>query len=72
MESVVTGKITVCTAPEQAAEGDAVITVTHAKDGFFRKEWFAPGSVLFPMGSYKECRDETLLSADAIVVDHVA
>ncbi|HPF86409.1 MAG TPA: ornithine cyclodeaminase family protein, partial [Aminivibrio sp.] len=72
MESVVTGKITVCTAPEQAAEGDAVITVTHAKDGFFRKEWFAPGSVLFPMGSYKECRDETLLSADVIVVDHVA
>ena len=72
MESVVTGKITLCTAPEQAAEGDAVITVTHAKDGFFRKEWFAPGSVLFPMGSYKECRDETLLSADAIVVDHVA
>ena len=71
MEKFVSGKITVCGSPEQAAEGDAVITVTHAKDGFFLKEWFNPGTVLFPMGSYKECRDETLLSADAIVVDHV-
>ncbi len=44
----------------------------HAKDGFFRKEWFGPRLRTLPMGSYKECRDETLLSADAIVVDHVA
>jgi len=72
MESVVSGKITICSEPQQAAEGDAVITVTHAKDGFFKKEWFAPGTVLFPMGSYKECQDEALLSADSIVVDHVA
>jgi len=72
MESAVSGKITICSEPQQASEGDAVITVTHAKDGFFKKEWFAPGTVLFPMGSYKECRDEALLSADAIVVDHVA
>lgn len=72
MEPKVTGKITVCTRPEEAAVGDAVITVTHAKDGFFQKEWFAPGTVLFPMGSYKECRDEALLSADFIVVDHIA
>ena len=72
MESAVSGKITICSEPQQAAEGDAVITVTHAKDGFFKKEWFAPGTVLFPMGSYKECQDEALLSADSIVVDHVA
>jgi len=72
MESVVSGKITICSEPRKAAEGDAVITVTHAKDGFFKKEWFAPGTVLFPMGSYKECQDETLLSADSVVVDHVA
>lgn len=71
MKGFVSGKITVCDKPEQAAEGDAVITVTHAKDGFFQKEWFAPGTVLFPMGSYKECRDEALLSADVIVVDHI-
>lgn len=71
MKGFVSGKITVCDRPEQAAEGDAVITVTHAKDGFFQKEWFAPGTVLFPMGSYKECRDEALLSADVIVVDHI-
>ena len=72
MESAVSGKITICSEPQQAAEGDAVITVTHAKDGFFKKEWFASGTVLFPMGSYKECQDEALLSADSIVVDHVA
>ncbi len=71
MESVVSGKITICSEPQQAAEGDAVITVTHAKDGFL-EEWFASGTVLFPMGSYKECQDEALLSADSIVVDHVA
>ena len=72
MESAVSGRITLCKTPEEAAAGDAVITVTHAKDGFFKKEWFAPGTVLFPMGSYKECQDEALLSADHIVVDHVA
>jgi ornithine cyclodeaminase/alanine dehydrogenase len=72
MEAAVSGKIVLCASPEEAASGDAVITVTHAKDGFFKKEWFAPGTVLFPMGSYKECEDETLLSADFIVVDHVA
>ncbi len=72
MESAVSGKITICSEPQQAAEGDAVITVTHAKDGFFKREWFASGTVLFPMGSYKECQDEALLSADSIVVDHVA
>ncbi|HCL78919.1 MAG TPA: alanine dehydrogenase [Synergistaceae bacterium] len=71
MRGNVAGEILLCESPEQAAQGDAVITVTHAKDGFFRKEWFAPGTVLFPMGSYKECQDEALLSADFIVVDHV-
>ena len=72
MEPFVAGKITVCGSPKEAADGDAVITVTHAKDGFFRKEWFTPGTVLFPMGSYRECDDEALLAADFIVVDHVA
>ena len=70
MEGVVSGKITICERPHQAAEGDAVITVTHARDGFFQKDWFVPGTVLFPMGSYRECQDDVLLSADAIVVDH--
>ena len=41
--------------------------MTSAKDGFFRKVWFAPGTVL-RMGSYKEFRDKVLLSADFIVV----
>lgn len=71
MEDIVSGKITLCGSAEEAAEGDAVITVTHGKDGFFQKEWFTPGTVLFPMGSYKECQDDALLAADAIVVDHV-
>ncbi len=72
MGSKISGKITICTQPQEAAQGHAVITVTHAKDGFFKKTWFEPGTVLFPMGSYKECEDETLLTADYIVVDHVA
>ena len=71
MAPLVSGKITLCSSPKEAAEGDAVITVTHGKDGFFQKEWFRPGTVLFPMGSYKECQDDALLAADAIVVDHV-
>lgn len=72
MANKVAGKITICTQPQEAAQGNAVITVTHAKDGFFKKSWFEPGTVLFPMGSYKECDDEALLAADFIVVDHVA
>ena len=72
MESVVSGDIVIVDDAEEAADSDAVVTVTHAKDKFFRKEWFRAGSILFPMGSYQECDDEALLAADVIVVDHVA
>ena len=72
MSEVVTGDIIIAKEAEEPANSDVVITVTHAKDKFFKKEWFRPGSILFPMGSYQECDEEALLSADRIVVDHVA
>ena len=50
---------------------DAIITVTQAKDSFLKAEWIRPGTVVFPMGSYKEIEDEVILQSDAIVVDHV-
>jgi ornithine cyclodeaminase/alanine dehydrogenase len=30
-----------------------------------------PGTVVFPMGSYKEVEDDLLLAADTILVDHI-
>jgi len=72
MASFVTGDIRICESPEEAAESDVVVTVTHAKDKFFKSSWFNAGTILCPMGSYQECEDETLLSADRIVVDHIA
>ena len=71
MKEFVSGDIIIAKGPEEPADSDAVITVTHAKDKFFKKEWFRPGSILFPMGSYQECDEEALLSADRIVVDHI-
>ena len=32
---------------------------------------FRSGTVVFPMGSYKETEDEVILQSDGIVVDHV-
>jgi len=72
MKDYVKGKIEICDNPEAAAESDVVVTVTHAKDKFFKSSWFKPGTILFPMGSFQECEDEALLSADEIVVDHIA
>jgi ornithine cyclodeaminase/alanine dehydrogenase len=71
MRSVVKGKIVVVDAPEQAADGQAIICVTQSKDKFVRESWLKPGAVLFPMGSYQECEDACILKADKIIVDHV-
>lgn len=72
MAGTVKGEIILCDDPKTPTEDvDAVITVTQAKDGFLKAEWIKPGTVVLPMGSYKETEDEVILQSDAIVVDHV-
>lgn len=71
MKDVVKGKIIVADKPEDAAVGDAIICVTQSKEKFLKNEWIKPGTIVFPMGSYQECDDEFILSADKIVVDHI-
>ena len=72
LASTVTGEIIVCDDPKPPTEDvDAIITVTQARDSFLKAQWIKPGTVVFPMGSYKETEDEVILQSDAIVVDHV-
>lgn len=71
MKDVVKGKIIVADKPEEAAVGDAIICVTQSKEKFLKNEWIKPGTIVFPMGSYQECDDDFILSADKIVVDHI-
>lgn len=70
MKSYVKGPITIASTPREASEGDVAVCVTQSKDEFFQYEWFRPGMILFPMGSYQECSDECIEKADKIVVDH--
>lgn len=72
MASYVKGEIVVAKEAQDATkEVDAIITVTQANDGFLKADWIEPGTVVFPMGSYKEIEDEVILQADGIVVDHI-
>jgi alanine dehydrogenase len=71
MRKSVQGEIVLAQAPEAAAKADAVISVTQAKEKFIMDAWIEPGTILFPMGSYQECEDQFILTADRIVVDHV-
>lgn len=70
MKSFVKGRINIASNPAEAADGDIAVCVTQSKDEFFLYEWFKPGMILFPMGSYQECSDECIEKADKIVVDH--
>lgn len=72
MKDMVSGDIIIVNSPEEAASGDAVICVTWSKDKFVKNSWMKLGTVLFPMGSYQECEDAFVLSADKIIVDHIA
>lgn len=72
MADVVRGNIILCDTPEKAALGDAIICVTQSNDKFLQDKWIAPGTIVFPMGSYQETDDTLLLNADHIIVDHVA
>ena len=72
MKTFVKEEITVVDTPREAANSvDVIITVTQSKEKFLKNAWVAPGTVVFPMGSYQECDDEFILAADRIVVDHV-
>lgn len=71
MKDTVAGEIIIVDSPREAAEGDAVICITQSKDKFVKNDWIKPGTVLFTMGSYQECDDEFILSADKIIVDHI-
>ena len=72
MKSYSKGEITVVDSPEKAAKDvNAIITVTQSKEKFLKNSWVEPGTVVFTMGSYQECDDEFILTANKIVVDHV-
>ncbi|MDR1886157.1 MAG: ornithine cyclodeaminase family protein [Synergistaceae bacterium] len=71
MKGFVSGGIVLAKTPEEASGGDVAICVTQSKEKFFRYEWFKPGTILVPIGSYQECDDECILNADYIIVDHV-
>ena len=71
MKNIVPGNIIIADSPEEAADGDAVICVTQSKDKFVKNSWVKPGTILFAMGSYQECDDDFILSADEIIVDHI-
>lgn len=52
-------------------QSDVVVSVTHGRDKFIKREWVRPGQLILPMGSFTECDDELLLKADKVVVDHI-
>ena len=58
--------------PERvAAESEIIVSVTHSREKFLKKEWVAPGKLVMPMGSFTECEDDLLLSADRVYVDSI-
>jgi ornithine cyclodeaminase/alanine dehydrogenase len=64
--------ITVVDRPEDAVKGaHAVVSVTHARNKFIRDDMIGKGVTVCPLGSFRECEDELILSADKIIVDHV-
>ena len=68
----IAGEIRLVDNPEEAAQADAVISFTPAKDPFILNSWVKPGTILFPLGSYQECDDTFIRRVDHIVVDHEA
>lgn len=58
--------------PEEAVEGaHAVVSVTHARNKFITNGMISEGMTVCPLGSFRECSDELILSVDKILVDHV-
>lgn len=71
MKEIVKGEIIVVNDPEEVTNSNVIVCVTQSKDKFLKNDWVKPGTVVFPMGSYQECEDEYILSADKIIVDHI-
>lgn len=72
MSKIVKTPIIPAKNPEEVTrDTDIIVSVTHAKDKFIKNSWIKPGQILFPMGSFTECEDELLLTADRIFVDSV-
>lgn len=71
MKNVVQGEIIIAKDPKEPTDADAIICVTQSKDKFLKNEWIKPGTIVFPMGSYQECDDDFILTADKIIVDHI-
>mgnify|MGYP000858070822 FL=1 len=64
--------IRVMDRPEDAVKGaHAVVSVTHARNKFIKNEMIGEGVTVCPLGSFRECEDELILSVDKIIVDHV-
>ncbi|MCF7936198.1 MAG: ornithine cyclodeaminase family protein [Synergistales bacterium] len=59
-------------SPEEAAEGaDVLVSVTHARNKFITNDFVKEGMTVCPMGSFRECADDLVLSVDKIIVDHI-
>jgi ornithine cyclodeaminase/alanine dehydrogenase len=68
---LVDGRVEVVDCPQHAAEADALLCVTTARDKFLRERWVHPGTSVLALGSYQECEDALVLGMDKILVDHV-
>jgi len=71
MDALLPGRVRAVDSIEEAADSDAIITVTHAKSKFLEAGMVRPGATVCALGSYTECSDELILQADRIFVDHL-
>lgn len=71
MEDYVKGEIIVCDDGEEAAQAQALMTLTPAQEPIIKTDWVKPGTIVFPMGSFQEIEDSLILKADKIVADHI-
>jgi len=71
MKDKINGNIIIADSPEKAADAEVLISVTTSRDKFIKNSWVKPGTVLLALGSYQECDDNFILSADKIIVDHI-
>ncbi len=71
MNALLPGKVRVAGSVAEAADSDAVVTVTHSRAKFLESGMIRPGATVCALGSYTECSDELILGVDRIFVDHV-
>lgn len=72
MQPLVKATIAAVTNPAEVfSDTDIIISVTHGRNKFIKDNWFKPGQILFPMGSFTECEDAALLNADKVYVDSI-